>query len=151
MTSGFNAGADKFVRPILDRTKSTDNRIIGTAIGDMNGYLPTHLTERSQPQGPDPVWNDEHCRNKRILIDDQTRTALASDQSGDPCDLSHGARRQIDPGQERLRALVVQGPPLGQFRARLPRRLRFQRPKLPHASLPGHKPRLYALGLGMGP
>ena len=61
-------------------TKSTDNRIIGTAIGDMNGYLPTHLTERSQPQGPDPVWNDEHCRNKRIMIDDQTRTALASDR-----------------------------------------------------------------------
>ena len=39
----------------------------------MNGYLPTHLSERSHPQGPDPVWNDEHCRNKRILIDDTTR------------------------------------------------------------------------------
>ena len=77
---GFNAGADKVVRPILDVTRSTDNRIIGTAIGDMNGYLPTHLTERSQAQGPDPVWNDEHCRNKRIMIDDQTRMALASDR-----------------------------------------------------------------------
>jgi methyl-accepting chemotaxis protein len=76
----FNAGADKIVRPILDRTKATDNRIIGTAIGDMNGYLPTHMTERSHPQGPDPVWNDEHCRNKRIMIDEQTRMALASDR-----------------------------------------------------------------------
>ena len=76
----FNAGADKVVRPILDRTKGTDNRIIGTAIGDMNGYLPTHMTERSHPQGPDPVWNDEHCRNKRIMIDEQTRMALASDR-----------------------------------------------------------------------
>jgi methyl-accepting chemotaxis protein len=46
----------------------------------MNGYLPTHLSERSHPQGPDPVWNDEHCRNKRIMIDDQTRMALASDR-----------------------------------------------------------------------
>ena len=27
-------------------------------IGDMNGYLPTHLSKRSHPQGPDPVWND---------------------------------------------------------------------------------------------
>jgi methyl-accepting chemotaxis protein len=77
---GFNDGADIHVRPILDRTKGADNRIIGTAIGDMNGYLPTHLSERSHPQGPDPIWNDEHCRNRRIMIDDQTRMALASDR-----------------------------------------------------------------------
>ena len=77
----FNDAADKHVRPILDRTKGQDNRIIGSAIGDMNGYLPTHLSERSHPPRPgDPVWNDEHCRNKRILIDDTTRNALASDK-----------------------------------------------------------------------
>jgi methyl-accepting chemotaxis protein len=76
----FNDAADRLVQPILDQTKSGDNRIIGSAIGDMNGYLPTHLSERSHPQGPDPVWNDEHCRNKRILIDDTTRMALASDR-----------------------------------------------------------------------
>jgi methyl-accepting chemotaxis protein len=79
-TVRFNEHADRLVRPLLDRTKSGDSRIIGSAIGDMNGYLPTHLSERSHPQGPDPVWNDEHCRNKRILIDDTTRTALASDK-----------------------------------------------------------------------
>ena len=77
----FNDAADKHVRPILDRTKGQDNRIIGSAIGDMNGYLPTHLTERSHEARPDdPVWNDEHCRNRRILIDDTTRNALASDK-----------------------------------------------------------------------
>jgi methyl-accepting chemotaxis protein len=76
----FNDAADRHVRAILDRTKGADGRIIGSAIGDMNGYLPTHLTERSHPQGPDPVWNDEHCRNKRILIDDTTRMALASER-----------------------------------------------------------------------
>jgi methyl-accepting chemotaxis protein len=76
----FNATADKYIRPLLDRTKGSDSRIIGSAIGDMNGYLPTHLSERSQPQGDDPVWNDEHCRNRRILIDDTTRMALASDK-----------------------------------------------------------------------
>ena len=76
----FNGTADQYVRPILDRVKASDNRIIGSAIGDMNGYLPTHLSERSHPQGPDPVWNDAHCRNKRILIDDATRNALASDK-----------------------------------------------------------------------
>jgi methyl-accepting chemotaxis protein len=76
----FNDAADRLVRPVLDRTKGADNRIIGSAIGDMNGYLPTHLSERSHPQGPDPVWNDEHSRNKRILIDDTTRAALASER-----------------------------------------------------------------------
>jgi len=76
----FNEVADRHVRPVLDRMKAADGRIIGTAIGDMNGYLPTHLSERSHPQGPDPVWNDAHCRNRRIMIDDQTRMALASDR-----------------------------------------------------------------------
>ncbi len=76
----FNEAADRHVRPVLDRVKASDGRIIGSAIGDMNGYLPTHLSERSHPQGPDPVWNDAHCRNKRILIDDTTRTALASEK-----------------------------------------------------------------------
>jgi len=76
----FNDSADRHVRPILDRVKASDGRIIGSAIGDLNGYLPTHLSERSHPQGPDPVWNDAHCRNKRILIDDATRNALASEK-----------------------------------------------------------------------
>lgn len=76
----FCVHADKYVRPILDQTKESDGRIIGSAIGDMNGYLPTHLTVRSHPQGKDPVWNDEHCRNKRILIDDTTRNALLSEK-----------------------------------------------------------------------
>jgi methyl-accepting chemotaxis protein len=76
----FNDAADRLVRPILDRNEASDGRIIGCAIGDMNGYLPTHLSKRSHPQGPDPVWNDEHCRNRRILIDDTTRMALASER-----------------------------------------------------------------------
>ena len=47
----FNDAADRLVRPLLDKTKAGDNRIIGSAIGDMNGYLPTHLSERSHPRG----------------------------------------------------------------------------------------------------
>jgi len=76
----FNDAADRLIRPILDQVEGSDVRIIGSAIGDMNGYLPTHLSKRSHPQGPDPVWNDEHCRNRRILIDDTTRAALASER-----------------------------------------------------------------------
>jgi len=76
----FNEPADRLIQPLLDRVESSDGRIIGSAIGDMNGYLPTHLSKRSHPQGPDPVWNDEHCRNRRILIDDTTRASLASER-----------------------------------------------------------------------
>ena len=70
--------ADRHVRPLLDQCKASDSRIIGCTIADKNGYRPTHLTERSQPHGADPVWNDEHCRNKRIFTDEQTEAAIAS-------------------------------------------------------------------------
>jgi len=72
--------ADRVIQPFLDKICRSDNRIIGTTIGDENGHLPTHMSERSQPQGDDPVWNDAHCRNRRILIDDQTRYAHASNE-----------------------------------------------------------------------
>ena len=70
--------ADAHVRPLLDAIKAADNRAIGCVIGDENGHLPTHLSERCQPQGADPVWNDANCRNRRILIDEQTRMAHRS-------------------------------------------------------------------------
>jgi methyl-accepting chemotaxis protein len=78
--SRFCDFADKYVRPILDRVKGSDDRLIGSAITDVNGYLPTHLTERSHVPGPDPVWNDAHCRNKRIFMDDTTGAAIVSEK-----------------------------------------------------------------------
>jgi methyl-accepting chemotaxis protein len=76
----FCAFADKYIRPILDRVKGSDDRLIGSAITDVNGYLPTHLTERSHTPGPDPVWNDAHCRNKRIFMDETTAAAIVSEK-----------------------------------------------------------------------
>ena len=78
--NGFAAFADKHIRPILDRFKAGDSRIIGSAITNLDGYLPTHLSERCHTPGPDPVWNDEHCRNKRIFMDETTRKACESDK-----------------------------------------------------------------------
>ncbi len=72
--------ADRHVQPILDRLMADQPRLIATAITDINGYLPTHISARSQPQGPDAAWNAEHCRNRRNFIDDITRRALASDK-----------------------------------------------------------------------
>jgi methyl-accepting chemotaxis protein len=46
----------------------------------VNGYLPTHLSERCHKPGPDPVWNDAHCRNKRIFMDETTRNAINSNK-----------------------------------------------------------------------
>jgi len=76
----FCAFADRYVRPLLDRIKSSDPRHIGCVMSDVNGYLPTHNSERSQPQSSDPAWNAKFCRNRRNFIDDATRRAIASDQ-----------------------------------------------------------------------
>jgi len=78
--SHFCDFADKHVRPVLDRVKGSDERLIGSAITDVNGYLPTHLSERSHEPGPDPVWNDAYCRNKRIFMDDTTAAAIVSEK-----------------------------------------------------------------------
>ena len=78
--SRFCNFADRYVQPILDRVKASDDRLIGSAITDVNGYLPTHLSERSHAPGPDPVWNDAHCRNKRIFMDETTRNAILSEK-----------------------------------------------------------------------
>jgi methyl-accepting chemotaxis protein len=77
---GFADFADAHVRPILDRFKAREPKIIGSAITNLDGYLPTHLSERCHTPGPDPVWNDEHCRNKRIFMDETTRKACESDK-----------------------------------------------------------------------
>jgi len=78
--NGFAEFAAAYVQPILDRFKVREPRIIGSAITNVDGYLPTHLSERSQTPGPDPVWNDAHCRNKRIFMDEQTRLAIESEK-----------------------------------------------------------------------
>ena len=76
----FCAWADAHIRPLLDRIKDGDPRHVGCVASDVNGYLPTHLSERSLPQGDDPAWNAKFCRNRRNLIDDATRRAIASEK-----------------------------------------------------------------------
>ena len=83
--NGFADFADKHVRPLLDRFKAREPKIIGSAITNLDGYLPTHLSERCHTPGPDPVWNDEHCRNRRIFMDETTRKAC---ESGKPAMLA---------------------------------------------------------------
>jgi methyl-accepting chemotaxis protein len=70
--------ADRRIRPMLDRLMAREPRLIAAALTDINGYLPTHISERSQPQSGDPEWNAQYCRNRRNFIDDITRRAIAS-------------------------------------------------------------------------
>jgi len=76
----FCAFADAYVRPVLDRLMREEPRLIATALTDINGYLPTHISERSQPQSSDPEWNAAYCRNRRNFLDDITRRAIASEK-----------------------------------------------------------------------
>ena len=90
----FCAFADAHVRPVLDRVMAADPRHIGCVMSDITGYLPTHISERSQPQSPDPVWNAKYCRNRRNFIDDATQRAIESDKEAMlvtyRMDLGHG-------------------------------------------------------------
>ncbi len=80
--NGFTHFADAALRPLLDRRTAQDRAIVGCCLVDMNGYLPTHVTERSHPQRAGQLlWNMEHARNRRIFMDNQTRRAL--DGEGD--------------------------------------------------------------------
>ncbi|WP_310467371.1 methyl-accepting chemotaxis protein [Sphingomonas sp.] len=72
--------ADAHVRPILDRFRHKEPRVIGSAITNCDGFLPTHLSERCLNPGEDPVWNDANCRNRRIFMDEQTRAAIVSEK-----------------------------------------------------------------------
>lgn len=78
-TNRLVAFADDHVRPLLDGAVAADPRVLAAAIIDANGFLPTHISSRSHPQGPDPLWNAEHCRNRRFFMDPQTAANLKNE------------------------------------------------------------------------
>jgi methyl-accepting chemotaxis protein len=71
--------ADVHVQPILDRAMKQERRAIAAVITDVNGYLPTHISERSRPQSSDPEWNAANCRNRCNFVDETTLKAVRSD------------------------------------------------------------------------
>jgi len=98
--NGFADFADRHIRPMLDRHTHQNRAVVGCCLVDVNGYLPTHITERSQtPILGDRLRNLEFARNRQIFMDAQTRRAL---DGKDPFFLF--AYRQ-DLGEGRFRAL----------------------------------------------
>ena len=70
--------ADANWRPILDSSKANDPTVMAVACTDMNGFLPTHLTEHSRPPTGDEAHDAKHCRNGRIFWDTVDARAKAS-------------------------------------------------------------------------
>ena len=65
-------------RPFLDRAKASDPRVLATACTDMNGFLPTHITERSRQPTGDLEHDTLYCRNGRIMLEAIDRKAKHS-------------------------------------------------------------------------
>lgn len=79
--TGFVSFADRAIRPLLDAATAADPAIVGCCLIDRNGHLPTHISERSQPQrAGDRRWNLEQARNRQMFMDPQTRHALDHDE-----------------------------------------------------------------------
>ncbi|MGY6551851.1 MAG: methyl-accepting chemotaxis protein [Erythrobacter sp.] len=65
-------------RPFLDAAKASDACVLAAACTDMNGFLPTHLTERSRNPTGDLAHDTKYCRNGRMILDPIDRKAKAS-------------------------------------------------------------------------
>lgn len=57
---------DRIATPIIDATLQFDPKTMFCAPTDVNGYIPTHNSRVSKPQGSDPAWNAANCRNRRF-------------------------------------------------------------------------------------
>ena len=73
--------ADAEWRPFLDRAKASDPRVLVAACTDMNGFLPTHMTERSRTPTGDFNHDTQFCRNGRIMLETIDRKAKVSGAS----------------------------------------------------------------------
>ena len=70
--------ADANWRPLFDRLRTSHAGVIMCSAADMNGFLPTHVTEHSRDPIGELAHDTRHCRNGRILLDDTDRLAKAS-------------------------------------------------------------------------
>ena len=69
---------DRLLPPIQDPLQKSDPRIVFCVAWARSGYLPTHNPDYRRPQGPDPVWNAAHCRNRRIFKDRAVKRVAAT-------------------------------------------------------------------------
>ena len=94
-TTRFLTLTDSVLPAIQEPVLSFNAKVVFCCTNDRNGYLPTHNRKFSQPQGADPVWNNAHCRNRRIFND---RTGLNAGRNTRPF-LLQTYRRNMGGGQ----------------------------------------------------
>ncbi len=74
----YVAFTDRILPPIQDPIQKIDPRVVFCVAWAKGGYLPTHNPNYRLPQGPDPVWNNANCRNKRLFNDRAVRKVAAN-------------------------------------------------------------------------
>lgn len=71
--------ADANWRPLFDRIVAEHPEVKMSSAGDMNGFLPTHISDCSRAPTGDLEHDTAHCRNGRILLDAIDAAAKRSD------------------------------------------------------------------------
>ena len=74
----YVAFTDRVLPSIQDPIQKTDPRIAFCVAWARGGYLPTHNPNYRLPQGPDPVWNNANCRNRRLFNDRAVKKVAAN-------------------------------------------------------------------------
>ena len=74
----FSDWADKHWRPIIDEMIARGGATKMCSPADMNGFLPTHVTDRSRQPTGDLAHDTKYCRNGRILFSPIDRKAKQS-------------------------------------------------------------------------
>lgn len=80
--TGFNDFADRQIQPILDRFWGEGLKTFGAVISNVDGYLPTHITERSHAVTGNLAHDMAHCRNRMIVLDKTTAEAINRKSEG---------------------------------------------------------------------
>jgi methyl-accepting chemotaxis protein len=64
---------------VLDRIKASDPNIIATVCDDRNGFLPTHLSDRSRKPTGKYEHDLQYCRNGRMIYNSIDKRIKNSD------------------------------------------------------------------------
>lgn len=108
--TAFTELTDRIFPAIQEPVLASNKAIAFCAAVDRNGYLPTHNTMYSKPQGKDVEWNTANCRNRRIFDDETGITSARNTRTF----LLQSYRRDLGQGQvvllkEVCSPIIVQG------------------------------------------
>ncbi len=77
----FTGFAEQNLLPLMEEVHANLSDSVYCVAGDRNGYAAANTAEYSHPQGPDPAWNELHCRNRRIF-NNEAATRAAKNRAG---------------------------------------------------------------------